>query len=539
MERTRPTVTQAMRWGGAWFALVMACFLLAGAPPPHVNESHYWVKARHYHDPSFAAGDLFVESQDAHALFLATFGRLTQWTDLETAAWWGRWTVWIALAGSMMALGAALDLGAAGAVGVGLLLIALQRATPMAGEWMIGGVEAKGLAFALALLAVACVTRGRWEWALVMAGAAAGWHVLIGGWLLLLTVVGSVVALGGSVLRRPSWLPAAAVAIVLSAIGWWPAWQLNRGVPAEVAAEAAVVYVYRRLAHHLVFQRFPLSAIAAHFVAWGLFSVGWFALRGERAVQHVGKLVWGAAGLLLVGIAISLWGEWSPKSAAQVARFYWFRTSDWLLPVGLSVLAARAAPRTSSSSRDGWRLAAVGLVAFGLFCGIDIRHQWKIDVPPAAQQGGLFRRESPEKWREALAEWQAVCRWAGEHTAPGDVWLTPRHQQTFKWYSGRAEVVNWKDIPQDARSVVQWWERYQEVYPREVVRYGLVAHGESGLRRLAVRYGARWILIDRRWSQRPLSWKRVYPERLDVSTRFVVYRIPTDDQSLRRGRDGG
>ena len=528
----------ATRWGGAWLALVMACFLLAGAPPPHVNESHYLVKARHYHDPTFAAGDLFVESHDAHALFFATFGRLTQWTDLETAAWWGRWIVWMALAGSMLALGVALDLGAVGAVGVGLLLIALQRATPMAGEWMIGGVEAKGLAFALALLAVACTARGRWEWAVVMAGAATGWHVLIGGGLLLLTVVSSVVALGGSVFRRPSWLQAAVVAILLSTFGWWPAWQLNRGVPADVAGEAAVIYVYRRLAHHLVFQRFPSQSITLHFLAWGLFSAGWFALRGDPAVRRVGKLVWGSAALLLTGIAINLWGEWSPQAAARAARFYWFRTSDWILPVGLSVLASRAGSLGSLRSRDGWRLAGVGLVAFGLFCGMGIWHQWQVNVPPAERQAGLFRHEPSQKWQAAMAEWQAVCRWAGEHTAPGDVWLTPRHQQTFKWYSGRAEVVNWKDVPQDARSVVQWWERYQAVYPRDVVRHGLVAHGESGLRRLADRYGARWILIDRRWSRRPLSWTRVYPERLKASTRFVVYRIPTREMSPRRDMDG-
>ena len=539
MERTRATVTQAMRWGGAWLALVMACFLLAGAPPPHVNESHYLVKARHYHDPSFAAGDLFVESEDAHALFFATFGRLTQWTDLETAAWWGRWIVWSTLAGSMLALGAALDLQAAGAAGMGLLLIALQRVTPMAGEWMIGGVEAKGPAFALAILAVACVVRGRWEWAMVMAGAAAAWHVLIGGWLLLLTGVGSVATQGGGLLRRPRWLQAVAVALLLSAFGWWPAWQLNQGVPADVAGEAAVIYVYRRLAHHLVFQHFPLPAIAFHFLAWGAFSAGWLALRGDLAVQRVGKLVWGAGALLLMGIAINLWGQWSPESAARVARFYWFRTSDWILPMGLSVLAARAAPRMSSSSRDGWRLAGVGLVTVGLFCGADIWHQWQVDLPPAEQQGGLFRRDPPEKWQAALSEWQAVCRWAGEHTAPGDVWLTPRHQQTFKWYSGRAEVVNWKDVPQDARSVVQWWERYRDVYPREVARNGLVAHGESGLRHLADRYGARWVLIDRRWSRRLLNWTRVYPEQLKASTRFVVYRIPTDEESRGRGRDGG
>ena len=54
-----------------WIFLIF--FLFAGSPPPDVGESHYLVKAKHYWDPAWCAGDLFLESRDAHGLFYWTF----------------------------------------------------------------------------------------------------------------------------------------------------------------------------------------------------------------------------------------------------------------------------------------------------------------------------------------------------------------------------------------------------------------------------------------------------------------------------------
>ena len=44
----------------------VACLfsIYAGSRVPEVNESHYWTKAKHFWDPSFASGDLFLASAD-------------------------------------------------------------------------------------------------------------------------------------------------------------------------------------------------------------------------------------------------------------------------------------------------------------------------------------------------------------------------------------------------------------------------------------------------------------------------------------------
>ena len=74
--------------------------------------------------------------------------------------------------------------------------------------------------------------------------------------------------------------------------------------------------------------------------------------------------------------------------------------------------------------------------------------------------------------------------------------------QTFKWYAGRAEVANWKDVPQDGPAIVAWWERMQDVHgtgkrpPDPMWHASLTELGAGRLRQLARRYGASYVLTN-------------------------------------------
>ncbi len=517
-------------WCATWLVLLGACFVVAGQAPPHVNEAHYLSKARHYYDPQFGAGDLFLESEDAHTLFFATFGRLTTLFELPTAAWIGRGIIWGAISAALLFLCRSLGLRAVTSLVAGLGVLAFQVVGPMAGEWIVGGVEGKGPAFVLALVAVGFVIRGRSDLALAVAGLAAAWHVLVGGWLMVLIAASVLCERGGLVFREWRYYVAAAFSLVAAAVGLVPALELSLDAPAEAREQAAQIYVYQRLAHHLIFQRFPTVAIVRHFVGWGVFAAAWLRWRDDPIVRRMGLLVWGAGLLMLVGIVLSLLGEWYPATAAKLVRYYWFRTSDWLMPVGLVLVLVRAWQESLvSSGRRVWKGVAVAALIFAA----TFRSAW-IDLParrypPASRQAGLYAETSRDQWSEVDAEWQAACDWARTHSPPGATWITPRHQQTFKWYAHRAEVVNWKDVPQDAGGIILWWKRYQMLYPKEVLLHGLTAYGPRRLRTLAGEFDAEWLLIDRRWSGRLLPWKQAYPERITGETRFVIYRIPPID----------
>src|SRR5690606_21641392 len=133
----------------------------------------------------------------------------------------------------------------------------------MAGEWVIGGYEAKGFAYALVFFATERLIRGRWNAALVLLGAASALHVLVGGWAAVAPGLGWMLSRD----ERPALralVPGLIGAVVLAAFGLTPAVLLTRGADPAVVAEANRIYVFERLAHHLWIFDFPPVNIVRH-----------------------------------------------------------------------------------------------------------------------------------------------------------------------------------------------------------------------------------------------------------------------------------
>jgi hypothetical protein len=91
-----------------------------------------------------------------------------------------------------------------------------------------------------------------------------------------------------------------------------------------------------------------------------------------------------------------------------------------------------------------------------------------------------------EHWREA-------CLWVSDNLPAGSVCLTPVRQQTFKWYAQRAEVVTWKDVPQDATGLHEWWRRRRIFGGLEPIS----ASDSPRLRQLAEQYGFAYVVTQR------------------------------------------
>jgi hypothetical protein len=127
--------------------------------------------------------------------------------------------------------------------------------------------------------------------------------------------------------------------------------------------------------------------------------------------------------------------------------------------------------------------------------------------------------------RPAIArQWREACVWIRDNTPTNSLWITPRHQQTFKWFAERAEVVNGKDVPQEALAVVEWQERREALFPPETGAIGLTGLGERRLIELARRYDAEYVLVDEFLGRRKLNLPAVYPPG-DSPAAFRVYRV--------------
>lgn len=519
--------------------LMVLFFVYAGDPPPAINEAHYLVKAKNFWQPEWCARDLFVASAKAHTTFYVLFGWPTQFVSLTATAWAGRIVGWLMLAVGLQRLSWKLLPRRGAVLGVATVWLAGIEYGNLAGEWVVGGIEAKVPAYGLVLLALAELTDRRYSRVWPLLGAASALHVLVGGWSVLAAGLVWWMDERRRADAQPLLTPALAVGGALALFGLVPALWLTLGTSAEDSLAAARIYTYFRIAHHLLPAAFDASWYLRHgalVLATGL--AAWaFRHRWHGSWKRIGWFVTGAVAIALAGLLVGLLPLWAPDWAARLLRYYWFRLTDVSVPLLFALLVLRLflekgtgefLPAGKRFLTPFLRVVAAGvLVVAVVLVSLSSAGRIRLGVPPSVSNRVLGGQAdvSRQRQQEVFADWRAVCRWARAATPPEEIFLTPRHQQTFKWYAHRAEVVNWKDVPQDAASLLQWSDRFAEIFPRRLgtmrvsIRYDL-------LRQYRRRYGVRYMLVDRRVTGANLPLVRVYPRGAEENETYAVYRLP-------------
>jgi hypothetical protein len=352
-------------------------------------------------------------------------------------------------------------------------------------------------------------------------------------------------------------LPGLFVGAILSLPGIVPALLLTWNEPPELVARANHIYVFYRLPHHLAPLTLPTEELArrlgGHTALVLLLTAFVLALHRISATAPTGgmgatgsasaspphhhsrpatsqqleaplqllpltriaQFAWGALLLAAIGfvIEIVLWDD--TLAAAKVLRYYWFRLTDFALPAAAALYATCFITLGLREKRAWaiWALDAALIVA-----GWNIIHTtYERDVsrlPPADQKVRDF------------GSWCDACEWAAENTPHDALFLTPRLNLTFKWRAGRPEVVNRKDLPQDARSIVEWHRRIQDIYYATIEGElqpldSLGVLGSERVRDIARQYGAAYVIMDRgQLLQLPIAY---------INDEYVIYRIDGDD----------
>jgi hypothetical protein len=503
-------------------AILALFFLYAGCPPPDVNEAHYLAKAKHYWNPQWCAGDLFLESADAHTVFYWTLGWLTLFVPLPAVAWIVRFICWTGIAWAWQRLSYAVIPRRWMSLLSAALVVAFLDLGHLAGEWLVGGAEAKGLAYLFVFCGLRSAVLSRWGPMWAWFGAASAFHVIVGGWSVLVGGFAWLIARD----ERPtllSQLPWLALGLLLALPGLIPAVLLSGGVDAETAKLAEHIYVVGRLPHHLVFTQFAPQ----RYACFGLVLFAWFVaswqMQGERQWWRLNRLAIGALVVAALGIVLNVAWCFGWEGAVWWLRFYWFRLSDVLVPASLALAMAVLLQRWTLQRRKGapyaWATVCVFCVGFVL---LEFTQHQRDFRPRADVQS---RPASRRAWLR-YEQWRLMCLWITENTKPEDCFLTPRDQQTFKWYTGRSEVVCWKDIPQDAASIVKWWQLRESIYTPRVVVDGLGAWTDDELLAIAREHGATHILVDRSRTKRRLRFPLVHANPSPYRASFELYLVP-------------
>lgn len=547
---------------GGWsllgeFLLVACLFsLYAGTAAPEVNESHYLTKAKHFWEPQFASRDLFLASSDAHWFFFATVGWLSHVLSLPTAAWCGRILGWMAVAlGWCLFMNRCTGCRWAGLITAPLWIASLHWGQ-LSGEWIVGGCEAKVFAYALSFIGLSEIVSHRWSRAWPWLGLAASFHVLTGGWLALAALMGymtlklrvdgrrvglrsgSSEVENGTIEVEPfgdQWV-GLIIGGCFSLLGLVPAILLSQGVDAATSERAAMIYVFERLPHHLS----PLRFATERWISFGVLAsvtliFGWNYLRcsstrhePKARSSRLGTLMLMAGMVSLIAMAGVLidfcLSSWAANWSAGLLRYYWFRWNDVIWPTMLAViviatarlelgnviiLGARSSEgglpeEVESAMSKGFRWVAVLLLAIPgplLIANRYFQNNMAI-LPPADRASLVMRTETVSMQKRVRDDWWDVCYWTRTNTPSDALFLTPRFQQTFKWYAHRAEVACWKDAPQDARGLIEWQKRLLEIFPRSPEGYG-IPMSDQHLREMRLRYKMDYVIVDRRIQKQP------------------------------------
>ncbi|HEV7281623.1 MAG TPA: DUF6798 domain-containing protein [Pirellulaceae bacterium] len=505
-------------------AVVFAlCFMHGGDPPPAVNEAHYLTKARRFYDPAFAGPDFFLATKDAHLAFFATFGLIAAWLPLPTAAWITRSICWLVFAAGWTRLARATSLSLpASLLGCGAFLAATYW-LHQSGEWVVGGAEGKSVAYGLALWGIAEWIDRRPNRCLVALGGATAFHVLVGGWTTLLILAATLVDPS----RRPllaKALPGMLLGGALSAIGVLPALALSQGVSDQALARANEIYVFERLPHHLSFAAFHPGRTLLFGILTIVVGLLLAALNfrddpsnpRRGSMRPIVLLAIGSLILCAIGAAIDAYARVDRAAAASLLRFYWFRMADAYVPLAAALLAARLFDRqTEKLPRN--------LIATALFLCVAAHLGWLTVDRMQDPRSGADRQSLPIARTQ---DWKETCRFLRRHAAayPEAKFLTPRRQQTFLWEAQRAELANFKNVPQDAASLLEWKRRMQDLYPMrpDGSLRPLTADDAWRLRR---KYGYEFLVREKSFFNPPLPFPKVFSSTHGKGIGYEVFHI--------------
>jgi hypothetical protein len=322
--------------------------------------------------------------------------------------------------------------------------------------------------------------------------------------------------------------------------GLWFAWQLNRGADSQTVTEANRIQVFERLPHHLLPTAFAPGFVARHLLLWAMLfllcSQTPAACTGDRRLR---RFVMVSMSLAVVGFLLAWLAAVTPLTAASLLRFYWSRLSDVLVPLGTVLVGLQfllTVDRREAVARKSARWMLAGLIAISVYdLWNQLRHfPWLPEsLGRVTPRGERFIGISDKQ--AAYDDWRDMCRWITENTPPDAVFITPVRSSTFKWFTGRGEIGTWKDMPQDATSILHWTERLDDIYGtgyKDRDRRWHISLSEVGydrLRELAAKYHAGYAIVEL-----IEGVPRLNEEPAHRNASFAVYRFDTSSGSSVR-----
>ena len=298
--------------------------------------------------------------------------------------------------------------------------------------------------------------------------------------------------------------------------------------PPDVRAAAHAIQVHERLPHHLLLAGMKWY----RQLRFGLLVGVWFAVSGVSLSPPLLRLRWlvnGSLAIAIGGALVELAEACTGISMASLQRFYWFRMSDVLVPIGVVLVTmVRAIEFPHVSGRARQRALTLALLALVVWIPSRFIYLRLDRRPHAVRQARPFRFRQRKRIAARYADWRAVCDWIREQTPTDATFITPSTRQTFKWFADRGELATWKGMPQDAESILEWKARRNALAATGLTDPDVPIDPQR-IEQLARRYGLTHLLIEGQSALLP-SFPLIY--RNDHFQLYRLVRVPPADGAL-------
>ena len=426
---------QSFPWMGITYAFV---FIFCYTPPLWARRLVFLVSLRAQWDPTYLARDWFFSAPNSnHLVFNVVFGFWTRWVSVETLYLIGSLTSWAVIIRALFRLGFRLGVGPMGSA-LAIVSWLIARQSVVAHEYILGGLEAKLVAYALLLPALEAVLDKRWKRGALLVGLSFSFHPAVGMW-------GGLATGAAFAWDRRSLSPIllfGVIALLASFPGMYP---LLRDVFSKTESTADARFLATVLfPMHLDPRTWPARD---HLTLWLLFAFNIlhaYARKDDRALRFFAVFQSTLALAFVLGLIarrLEIWG---------FIRFMPFR----LFPVFALLLfffqVMRAAHECLAAAHEKRPLfQAMALSAFLALSAL----------PNLPASGMDHARLNMATWTRSPDDLQKLFSWVRTHLPTDAIVIAPPWRQDAPYLMERAQVATFEiyahDRPREWRSRVE------------------------------------------------------------------------------------
>lgn len=419
-----------------------------------VNETDVLPLARQHVDPNWISNDWYLNRPAGYRqLFDLLFGNLIVVGGFLVTSIAGRLLCFGLVALGLVFIAEELSLS------LPLLLMAVLGFLDLsphqgaaASEWLVGGLEAKAIAYGFVLFAIWLLLRQRYLWMAFALGLATSFHVLVGGWTVCATL--GLLAVERSAclkdLRQLRYM--GLIYLMASAFAIQPVLtQIFAPVPTSAIAPS-FIYVFLRLPHHLN----PLSwssdwwhepATYGAVLIISMVILHYAAVDKSARKAHARLFQFTLISLIPFGLGIAI----APfDSQGSFLQFYPFRLGDVLLPLHACLLAACAVQHAFLRQKQHLlRLTCTIVVSTALVI-----------------HAGSFQKQvlTLAQFPKLEPDYQALCEWVKTQTPKAAIIVTPPVDLIdFTWLTEHPTIVKYKLMPQTKADILSWYARLADL----------------------------------------------------------------------------